>query len=98
MVAPANLPLKRQVRFRSNKEARPQAASRPRTCSGQEKQSGRTPWRAASLCAERKALWGNAPMCLKRGLSAKQKRINTKYGLDIHYYRSAAAGGRVAVL
>jgi len=24
---------------------------------GQERQSGRTPWRAASLCAERKALW-----------------------------------------
>lgn len=26
------------------------------------------------------------------------KRINTKYGLDIHYYRSAAAGSGVAVL
>lgn len=24
---------------------------------GQLKQSGRTPWRAASLCVERKALW-----------------------------------------
>ena len=30
--------------------------------------------------------------------SAKQKRINTKYGLDIHYYRSAAAGSGVGVL
>ena len=31
-------------------------------------------------------------------LSAKRKKINTKYGLDIHYYRSAAAGSGVAVL
>ncbi len=40
----------------------------------------------------------------KKGLDAyirsikRKKRINTKYGLDIHYYRSAAAGGGVALL
>lgn len=33
---------------------------------GQERQSGRTPWRAASLCAERKALWRVATLCMKR--------------------------------
>ena len=27
-----------------------------------------------------------------------EKRINTRYGLDIHYYRSAAAGSGVALL
>lgn len=32
-----------------------------------EKQSGRMLWRAASLCGERKALLGNAQLCLKRG-------------------------------
>ena len=36
---------------------------------GTERQSGRTPWRAASLCGERKALLGNAQMCLKRGFN-----------------------------
>ena len=27
-----------------------------------------------------------------------EKRINTKYGLDVHYYRSVAVGSGVAVL
>ena len=42
---------------------------------GQKRQSGRTPWRAASLCAERKALLGNAQLCLKRGLTNKKRII-----------------------
>ena len=66
---------------------------------GQERQSGRTPWRAASLCGERKALWRVSDTVPEAGfIGKKKKRINTKYGLDIHYYRSAAAGSGVALL
>ena len=39
---------------------------------GLERQSGRTPWRAASLCAERRALLGNAQLCPQRGLKNKE--------------------------
>ena len=42
---------------------------------GQERQSGRTPWRVVSLCGARKALWGNAPMCLERGRDNNQNEI-----------------------
>ena len=35
---------------------------------GRTDRVGARPWRAASLCGERKALWGNAPMCLQRGI------------------------------
>jgi hypothetical protein len=40
---------------------------------------------------------GQRPNVPEAGI-INEKRINTKYDLDIHYYRSAAAGSGVAVL
>ena len=51
--------------------------------------------KGAGLCGEWKALWRVATLCLNGAYQQNEKkRINTKYGLDIHYYCSAAGSGR----
>ena len=47
---------------------------------GKIKQSGRTPWRAASLCGERKALWRDSGTVPEAGMirQAHHKITKTK--------------------
>ena len=63
--------------------------------------AGKTEW--AHALAGGLSVWGaegslgQRPNVPEAGI-LNEKRINTIYGLDIHYYRSAAAGGGAAVL
>ena len=51
------------------------------------------------LCAGSEGSVARSDIVPEAGMIGKtKKRINTKYGLDIHYYRSAAAGSGVALL